>query len=206
MARTGKSSGRGRSGQRQAQQSRRSRSPAKEFSPSPGVRVVPKRASDGSETWDVVIAPSAMQKLATAAGVIEAQLEWLRGPLELAMYSLLCLQAIRARAPSWPNRIEHLPREAYLAHRERQIPKIGNKTWQQVIAADFVELRKAGLDHPQMDGDRGRPRDRQTIATWTCGGSIASPCEVSNCTRPHGAASAMARASLVRDYGLPYFS
>ena len=41
-------------------------------------------------------------------------------------------------------------REAYLAHKDKQIPQSANKTWQQAIAADFVELRMAGLDHPQM--------------------------------------------------------
>jgi tetratricopeptide (TPR) repeat protein len=36
---------------------------------------------------------------------------------------------------------------AYLAHRGE---KIGNKTWEQVIAEDFAELRKAGITHPFM--------------------------------------------------------
>ena len=40
-------------------------------------------------------------------------------------------------------------REAYLAHKDKP-SQSDNKTLQQVIAADFVELRNAGLHHPQM--------------------------------------------------------
>jgi hypothetical protein len=29
-------------------------------------------------------------------------------------------------------------------------PDNEDKTWQQVVGEDFAELRKAGLDHPQM--------------------------------------------------------
>ena len=57
--------------------------------------------------------------------------------------------ANRAHALMFLGRVAEA-REAYLAHRDMRSPQIANKTWQQVIAADFVELRKAGLDHPQM--------------------------------------------------------
>jgi hypothetical protein len=56
----------------------------------------------------VVIARSAMQKFAKAAGVTESEVGWLREPLELMMFNLQCAKSIRARAPSWPNRIEQL--------------------------------------------------------------------------------------------------
>jgi hypothetical protein len=106
MVRTARSCDRRRSSQRRTQGSGRSRSSAKDFKPSSEVRIVPSRASDGSETWDVVIAPSALQKLAATAGVIEADLGWLRRPLEFAMCELIEIN--RVRAPSWPNRIKHL--------------------------------------------------------------------------------------------------
>src|SRR5262249_51353017 len=41
-------------------------------------------------------------------------------------------------------------REVYLAYKDRQLTQQGTKSWQQAIADDFADLRKAGLDHPQM--------------------------------------------------------
>jgi tetratricopeptide (TPR) repeat protein len=41
-------------------------------------------------------------------------------------------------------------REVYLIHKDKRIPQNDNKTWQEVIAEDFAELRKADLGHPQM--------------------------------------------------------
>lgn len=31
------------------------------------------------------------------------------------------------------------------------MPEQDNKTWQEAVADDFVILRKAGLEHPQME-------------------------------------------------------
>jgi predicted Zn-dependent protease len=55
----------------------------------------------------------------------------------------------RAHALMFLGRAEEA-REVYLIHKNKRIPQNENKTWQQVIAEDFAELRKAGLDHPQM--------------------------------------------------------
>jgi tetratricopeptide (TPR) repeat protein len=41
-------------------------------------------------------------------------------------------------------------REIYLTYKDKLIAQNDNKTWQQVIAEDFDELRRAGLNHPQM--------------------------------------------------------
>ncbi len=41
-------------------------------------------------------------------------------------------------------------RAIYLAHKDALIPNNDNKPWQQVIAEDFAEFRKAGLNHPMM--------------------------------------------------------
>ena len=41
----------------------RNGSPNKVVNPSREVKIVPARAWDGSETWDVVIAPRAIEKL-----------------------------------------------------------------------------------------------------------------------------------------------
>jgi hypothetical protein len=108
MARTVKGLGRARSRQGRRIRSARNQSPTKEFNPSHEVRIVPKRDSDGRETWEVVIARSAMQKLAAAAGVIEADLGWLGRALEFAMSQLQDRKSNRARAPSSPNLMRHL--------------------------------------------------------------------------------------------------
>jgi len=69
---------------------RNHRSSAKQLNPSREVRIEPRRAADGSATWHVAIAPSAMQNLAKAAGVNEVDLSWLREPLEFMMFELQC--------------------------------------------------------------------------------------------------------------------
>lgn len=38
----------------------------------------------------------------------------------------------------------------YLAHKGETLNGEGTKTWEQAITEDFAELRKAGLEHPQM--------------------------------------------------------
>src|SRR5262245_9387907 len=75
---------------RRKQTVRNHRSSAKQFNPSREVRIEPRRAADGSATRHVAIAPSAMQKLAKAAGVNEVDLSWLHEPLEFMMFELQC--------------------------------------------------------------------------------------------------------------------
>ena len=73
------SPGRVRSRLERKKRSVRKGSPAKEFNPSREVRLVPERGPDG-ETWiSFVIAPSAIQKLAKAAGVTETDMR--AGPI-----------------------------------------------------------------------------------------------------------------------------
>ena len=62
---------------------------------------------------------------------------------------LLWIATNRAHALMYLGRAAEA-REAYLMHRDKRIMQNENKTWQQVIGEDFDELRKAGLDHPQM--------------------------------------------------------
>jgi TPR repeat protein len=62
---------------------------------------------------------------------------------------LLWIAANRAHALMYLDRAAEA-REAYLMHRDKQIVGNESKIWQQVIAEDFEELRKAGLNHPQM--------------------------------------------------------
>ena len=38
----------------------------------------------------------------------------------------------------------------YLAHKGELVPEADNKLWEQAIAEDFTEFRKAGLTHPMM--------------------------------------------------------
>jgi TPR repeat protein len=62
---------------------------------------------------------------------------------------LLWIESYRAYALMFLNKRAEA-RKVYLAHKDKQIPQGDNRTWQQIIAADFVELRAAGLRHPQM--------------------------------------------------------
>jgi hypothetical protein len=87
----------------------RSRSPAKVVNPSREVEIVPTRGSDGGETWDVVIASKAIQKLAKAAGVSEAELSWLNQAVKDMMFDLL--EAEIRWAPTWTKRIEQYCRQ-----------------------------------------------------------------------------------------------
>jgi hypothetical protein len=146
MGRTVKAGGRGQSSQRRTQRSGRSRAPAKAFNPSSEVRIVPSHDSEGSETWDVMIAPSAMQKLATAAGVTEADLNTLRRPLELVMCQLI--EISRVRAPSWPNRTKHLRATSSAV---RRLEALLRPEWVSTDMGRF-ESRELKL---QMLGSRG---------------------------------------------------
>jgi hypothetical protein len=38
----------------------------------------------------------------------------------------------------------------YLAHKGEPVSGNDNKSWEQGVAEDFAELRKAGLTHPMM--------------------------------------------------------
>jgi hypothetical protein len=38
----------------------------------------------------------------------------------------------------------------YLAHKGERVPDQDNKLWEQAIAEDFADFRKAGLSHPMM--------------------------------------------------------
>jgi TPR repeat protein len=42
-------------------------------------------------------------------------------------------------------------RAIYLAHKDEAVADNAGKSWQQVIAEDFAELRKAGFTHPLME-------------------------------------------------------
>jgi TPR repeat protein len=63
--------------------------------------------------------------------------------------SLLWIETNRAHALMLLGRAAEA-REVYLAHRDKRIPNNANKLWQEGIAEDFAELRKAGIEHPQM--------------------------------------------------------
>ena len=137
-----------------------SRSQAKGFNPSPEVRIVPKRASDGGETWEVVIARSAMQKLAKYAGVTEADLNSLCEPLKFMMF---CLQHEKSDWATLPKRIEHL-RKASSATCE--LDELLRPEWVafEMYLFEDRELRQ------QMFGTRGvvdlRRADRQKAKEW----------------------------------------
>jgi hypothetical protein len=79
---------------------------AKEFTPSREVTITPKRATDGGETWDVVVASCAIEKLADAAGVAQSDLGWLNDALKFMIFQLQCAKC--DRAPTWPNQKKHL--------------------------------------------------------------------------------------------------
>ena len=53
-----------------------------------------------------------------------------------------------AHALLFLNRIDEA-RAAYVEHKGETVPRKGSK-WEQVIAGDFAEFRKRGLDHPRM--------------------------------------------------------
>jgi hypothetical protein len=81
-------------------------SPSKVFKPSRAIRIEPKRATDGTETWEVTITDEALERLARAAGVAMEDLEVLRDPMMFMMFSL---QRLRCdRSPSRPQQIKHL--------------------------------------------------------------------------------------------------
>jgi hypothetical protein len=40
----------------------------------------------------------------------------------------------------------------HLAHKGEPVPEGDNSLWEQIIAEDFAEFRKAGLTHPMMVG------------------------------------------------------
>ena len=127
---------------------RNPRSSAKQFNPSREVRIEPRCAADGSATWHVAIAPSAMRKLAKAAGVNEVDLSWLREPLEFMMFELQCHKSSRDRAPSWPNRIKHLRATSCAV---RKLEALLRPEWISMEMGRF-ETRKLQL---KMLGSRG---------------------------------------------------
>ena len=61
----------------------------------------------------------------------------------------LMIETNRAHALMFSER-EKEAKALYLAHKGEQLPEQDNKLWEQVIADDFVELRKAGVTHPMM--------------------------------------------------------
>ncbi len=91
----------------------------------------------GQLSWHALFAREFAQALDAAERALKADPEQ------------LWVAANRAHALMFLGRAAEA-REAYLMHRDKRIAQKGNKTWQQLIADDFDELRKAGLDHPQM--------------------------------------------------------
>jgi uncharacterized protein len=61
----------------------------------------------------------------------------------------LTIETNRAHALMFLERAKEA-KALYLAHKGEQLPDQDNELWEQVIADDFVELRKAGMTHPMM--------------------------------------------------------
>jgi TPR repeat protein len=95
------------------------------------------RSALGALSWHALFAREFAQALDAAERALKADPD------------LLWIATNRAHALMYLGRPAEA-REVYLMHRDKQIIQHENKTWQQVIAEDFDELRKAGLDHPQM--------------------------------------------------------
>ena len=61
----------------------------------------------------------------------------------------LMIETNRAHALMFSERAKDA-KALYLAHKGEQLPDQDNELWEQVIADDFVELRKAGVTNPMM--------------------------------------------------------
>ena len=62
----------------------------------------------------------------------------------------LTIETNRAHALMFLGR-EDDARALYLAHKGERLSEVDNKPWEQVIAEDFADFRKAGLTNPMMD-------------------------------------------------------
>jgi hypothetical protein len=168
MARTVKSSGGVPSRQGGRKRSvRNRRSPNKEFNPSGAVQIVPARGSDGSETWEYVIARSAMQKLAKAAGVSETELRRLYEPLKWMLYQLYDDKS--NWAPTWTKRIKHLQATLSAA---RRLKVLLQPQWVAAAMRRFEDLELK----QQIFGTRGlvdlkTKADYQKSKDWSRTGS-----------------------------------
>ena len=94
-----------------------------------------RAAALGSQAWYALLAqePDAALKAAEAASALAPDKLWTR--------------ANRAHALMYANKF-NAAREEYLGNKGKMMsPK---QTWQDYIASDFADLRKAGLDHPLM--------------------------------------------------------
>ena len=145
----------------------RNRSPAKVVNLSREVKIVPARGSDGSETWEYVIARSAMQKLAKAAGVSETELSWLYEPLKWMLYQLDDDKS--NWAPKWTKRIEHLRATLSAAHR---LEALLQPPWVAAAMRRFEDLELK----QQIFGTRGlvdlkTKADYQKFKEWSQTGS-----------------------------------
>ena len=125
----------------------RSRSSAKVVNPSREVKIVPARGSDGGETWDVLIVPRAIQRLAKAAGVSEEKLSWLNQAAKSMMSDLLSQEF--AWAPTWTKRSEYL--RAMLAAADK-LEILLRPKW---VAADMRHFESRELKR-EIFGTRGR--------------------------------------------------
>jgi hypothetical protein len=61
----------------------------------------------------------------------------------------LSIETNRAHALMFMGHAEEA-KALYLAHKGEPVSELGNKLWEQAIAEDFAEFRKAGLTHPMM--------------------------------------------------------
>jgi TPR repeat protein len=95
------------------------------------------RSALGQLSWYALFCREFTQALDTAERALKADPE------------LLWVATNRAHALMFLGKAAEA-REVYQVHREKRIPQNANKTWQRVVAEGFHELRKAGLDHPQM--------------------------------------------------------
>lgn len=89
------------------------------------------------QSWYALLAREYTQALATGDRAIALSLGSLHIDTNRAHALLLLGRAAEARA-------------LYLAHKGKPIASDDKRTWEQVIAEDFAELRKAGLSHPMI--------------------------------------------------------
>jgi hypothetical protein len=121
------------------------------------------RGSDGGETWDVVIADSAVQRLAKFAGASEGKVSWLKESLAFMMFELLDSQREKSnRAPSWSKRIEHYRTMISLA---RRLEMLLAPEW---VAAEMRNYEAREV-RQEIFGTRGlfKSDDAQKIRAWS---------------------------------------
>ena len=92
----------------------------------------------GAVSWDALFAHEFPRALAAAerAHLLDPDHLW--------------LETNHAHALMFLNRSDEA-RALYLSHKDELVHDNDNKTWRQVIAEDFAELRKAGLVNPLME-------------------------------------------------------